>query len=133
MTGLVRTSVVTWRNPSISLRLRVPPEWGGSLCTRTSIVPASMSSESRLFLREVGGGDGEGSGEETSEPEGSGVEDGEGRDTGRDFRGFLAGCGRVSFVSGFRFVAGLEDVTSGEEGVSLASGVISGGSITAVG
>ena len=94
-----------------------------------------MSSRSRLFLREVGGGDGdaEGSGVETSEPEGSGVEDGEGRDTGTDFRGFLAGDGRVSFAWGFRFVAGLEVVTSGEEGVSIPSGMIPGGSITAVG
>jgi hypothetical protein len=96
-------------------------------------VPASMSLESRLFLRELGGGDGEDSGVETSDSEGSGVEDGEGRDTGRDLRCFLAGCGRVSFASGFRFVAGLEDLISGEEGVSLASRVISGGSITAVG
>ena len=103
--------------------------------TRTSIVPAPTSSESRLFLRDVGGGDGdgEGSGEETSEPEGSGVEDGEGRETGRDFRGFLAGDGRVSFDCGLRFVAALGAVISGEEGVSFASGVISGGSITAVG
>ncbi len=58
-----------------------------------------MSSVWGLELREVGGGgDGEGSGVETSEPEGSGVEDGEGRATGMDFRGFLAGDGLVSFA-----------------------------------
>ena len=67
------TSVTTWRNPSISFRLLVPPELVGSLWTRSSIVPGSGSRGWRRLM----GGSGveeveiEGGGEETSEADSS--------------------------------------------------------------
>lgn len=108
-----RISVITWSVPSISLRFRVPPDEGGSLWTRTSIVP--MSSVSWDFLRGLGCGDGE----ETREGDSS--REGDGDDCGRDGRGFFEGVGLVSFAILFRLLSfclvGLGD------GVSSVSGV----------
>jgi hypothetical protein len=95
-----RISVITWSVPSISLRWRVPPAEGGSLWTRTPIVP--MPSVSRDFLRGLDCGDGEG--EETTEGVSSrdGDGEGDGDDCGRDGRGFLVGL--VSFAILFRLL-----------------------------
>jgi len=72
----------------------VPPWAGGSLWTRSSIVPGS-SSVLRLRRLEVGSGeaDGEAEGEETTEAEGEDAIDGMGDDGswGRDLRGRFAG------------------------------------------
>jgi hypothetical protein len=107
-------------------------------------VPASISSGSVAgpFLRDFdGGGDGVSSGVETSEAESgswtseadsaSGVEDGGGSGTGRDFRDLLAGEGRVSRTRLFRFV--VLDAFGEEDSMSSASGVTSGGSTAGVG
>jgi hypothetical protein len=114
-----RISVITWSVPSISLRFRVPPAEGGSLWTRTSIVP--MSSVSRDFLRGLDCGDEEG--EDTSEGDSSREGDGEGDgdDCGRDGRGFFEGVGLVSFAILFLLLSFC--LVGFGDGVSSVSGV----------
>ena len=123
---------------------------GGALKTPLHVnkewapVPASMSSGSVTgrFLRDFdGGGDGVGSGVDTSEAEScswtseadsaSGVEDGGWSGTGWDFRDLLAGGGRASRTRLFRFV--VLDAFGEEDSMSSASGVTSAGSTAGVG